>query len=345
VPWFPIIAEERDDAERALGIALPTRYCELLLDPRVSALLAHPSMGLLTPERRMPDFVTLTHEVRHTEPGFPADGVVATAPQGRYFRFWLPDPRDAGRLGDVRYTWDTVTHRSSRDSSDVQSVHVALQALHTAAPDAFTAVGYPPPTSDAPAASRVRVRASDESLRERLAHAPSPDQDDAWHTCGVLQVQGRYLTVADLGLVPDGTTQWALKVAPGPYAVTVRLRPSLCGEYTVVAAVRLLRQGCDAFEATHAAMIDVDLAAVVLHDRQAFFAQVPVRNREAVIDALLEVDERPCVVVLGHSAESLIVPSGDGDGSYPVYALTCGAECVGLEIAFPPPGDWHDGEA
>lgn len=88
--WFPIIGDELDRVERQLGIAL-------------------------SPGVTMQTFVEATTQFRRTLQGFPPDGVLATLPEGRYVRFWLPDTKAPGTLGELIYSWDTHRHREARD--------------------------------------------------------------------------------------------------------------------------------------------------------------------------------------------------------------------------------------
>jgi len=72
---------------------------------------------------------------------------------------------------------------------------------------------------------------------------------------------------------------------------------------------------------------------MALFDRQAFFRKVPVDDREAIAMDLLNLEVTPCVMMLGQTP-ILVLPTGDGDGTYPVLALRDGENPVGVEIQF-----------
>ena len=83
-----------------------------------------------------------------------------------------------------------------------------------------------------------------------------------------------------------------------------------------------------------AGTVETDRAAIVVFDRQQFFASVRYLDRDSFLEALTEVTDRPCKVKAGKHTHVAIVPSGEGDGSYPVYTLSVGDTLVGIEVRF-----------
>lgn len=338
MPWFPVIPEELAAAEARLGIALPRRYKELLADPRIARMLSHPVLGALSPDLTMPLFVEITEQFRRTVPGFPAAGVVATFPEGRYVRFWLPDPKQPGTLGETLYSLDTQLHRKSRDCTSERWVQSMIEVLHQAEPALLAEVGYPPPVIKPPA-PLLRTRRCDErllallALRSGEARAALADIPDPWLSCAPVAVSGRYLVPCDLGQLPQ-TSQWASKIEPGRYLAEVRLAMSARGDWPVFAALRVVREGCNVSEARQVASLDVDTAALALYDRQPFQRRFRIEERDGFIDELMALAERPCVALAGRSLETLVVPTGEGDGRYPIFELRSGAAVVGLQAEF-----------
>ncbi|MCC7054577.1 MAG: hypothetical protein IT355_15005 [Gemmatimonadaceae bacterium] len=339
MPWFPVIPAELAQAESALGIALPIQYRTALLAPGLRQMLQHPVLGAIDPTLHMHDFVRLTAEVRRDVPEFPADGVVATVPMGRYFRFWLPDPRNPSRLADVIYSWDTVAHRKVKDCTTDAWVRLSAQIVRESDPQFFVRSGAVVRERPAPEPA-VRFRAGDVALAALLAAQGAAAAVEVagaagrWLPCARMHVSGRHLVPRDLGQLPDGTGDPAVTVVPGEYDALVQVALSPAGDAVVVSALRLVRAGVTDLVAEPHSVLDVDLAAVAVFDRQAFFRRVPVEAQDAVADALCAPPSMPCVAVAGRSAEVLLVPAGAGDGSYPVLVLRREGAVVGLEVRF-----------
>ncbi|MBK8057094.1 MAG: hypothetical protein IPK33_04160 [Gemmatimonadetes bacterium] len=339
MPWFPIIAEEIAAAESTLGVAFPPRYKALLGDRRVQRILAHPVLGALQPDASMASFVALTEECRRNLPGFPVDGVVATDTKGRYLRFWLPDPKRAGVLGEMLYSWDTLEHKRTRDCTSEASITSMIGIVQGADPDFLAALDYAPPRAVA-TKPLIELRSCDAALMTLLgarggqATIATTAAADTWLPCAPFEVKGRYLTLCDLGELPERSSSWSLQVEPGRFRVEVQVRLSARGEWPVVAAVRVVREGSGALSARRVAAVDVDHASLAIHDRQTFLKRVPPDRREAFALELLEVRERPALVVTGGGAQLLVIPSGEGDGSYPVYELRSGDHIAGFEVRF-----------
>lgn len=341
MPWFPVVEEEVAAAEAALGTALPSQYKALLLDPRVRQILAHPSVGALSADATMHDFVAFTARCRATLPGFPADGVAATNTPGRFVRFWRPDPQRAGVLGEMLYAWDTERQRASKDCTSEASVRTMIAVVHGAAPDFLASVGYPaPPARKSP--PLFRARRGNASLSTVLAargdavEAMLASATDAWLPCDAFEVRGRFLVPCDLGELPEGSGHWALEVEPGRYRAEVHVTRSARSERVVIAAVRVVREERVAPDATKVATVDVDHAALAVYDRQTFLKRVGPEQRELFSMELLETTDLPVTLETARRAHflALVIPTGDGDGTFPVYELRDGADVVGLEIRF-----------
>lgn len=320
--WLPVIATELDAFEHALGVAVPKSYRDLLLDPRVQALLSHPRLGVLPPGTHMDAFVEATRFFRSQQPGFPPDGVLATMPgPGRYVRFWRPDPRHPGILGGQLFSWDTQDHRAIKDCSSLTWVHGALRLMEQHEPEAFARAGFPLP----------RGRTSAPILRVHPCDAfPTTLLPDAWIPLTHLDVQGQTLLVCDVGALPLKAVHHAIPVVPGRHAVLVRL--AKVGGHQRVAAVRVVREGARSFTARAVGAVDVDHAGLVILDLDMFQRRIPSRRRAEFLDDLLEVPLLPSLVVAGRDAHAFLTPSGRGDGSHPLFELRDTAGVVGLEV-------------
>jgi hypothetical protein len=341
MPWMPINSEELSAAEQQLGIGLPAGYKARLSDPRVVAMLSHPSIGTIWPGLTMQTFVDATLRLRRVAPGFPPDGVLATLPEGRYVRFWRPDPKNPRTLGEFVYSWDTWRHRQARDCTSDRWVQSMIEVLHQADPGFLGQIGYPAPLVT-PTPPMFKTRAGDAaltalwallSLHGEAAVAAVARQRGLWVPCARLAVRGRYLTPCDLGGLPQAA-DWALKVHPGVFEAEVQVRMSARGAWPVIGALRLLREDAEGRAGELVAQVDVDAAALAIYDRQPFQRRVRIEERDAFADAMLALPERPCVVMAGRTLEILVVPSGEGDGRYPVLELRDGSDTVGLQITF-----------
>ncbi len=324
MPWFPVLPHEVSVAEARLGVTLPARYKALLADPAVRARLSHPTLGAIVLDATMLEYVARTQEHRRTLPGFPPDGVVAMDGPGRYLRFWLPDPKRPGALGETLYSWDRVEQRRIKDASSTTVVKSMLGLLSGSTPE-------PPPFT---------LRACDGALTAMLASRGGEVEPvvaraaGRWIACATFEVRGRFLVACDLGQIPGRTSPWALRVNPGMYRAEVKLARSALGDWPVVAAVRVVQENAVTSEEAQVSTVDVDHAALALYDRQTFFSHVPMAQREHFGSALLEAAPLPALVAVGGATPVLVVRAGDGDGTYPVLALRCGAQTVGLEVRF-----------
>jgi hypothetical protein len=253
-------------------------------------------------------------------------------------RFWLPDPKRPGTLGETLYSWDTQLHRQSRDCTSERWVQSMIEVLHQTEPGVLAEVGYPPPVIKPPA-PRLRTRKCDErllallALRGDEARAALAGIPDPWLFCAPIAVSGRYLVACDLGQLPE-PPHWAFKVEPGSYGAMVRLAMSTRGDWPVIAALRVVRDGCGVGEARRVSSLDVDTAALAIYDRQPFQRRFRIEERDGFIDELMALAERPCVALAGRALETLVVPTGEGDGSYPMFELRSGAAVVGLQVEF-----------
>lgn len=348
MPWFPVIAAEVEDAERRLGIALPPSYKARLLDARIARLLSHPVAGTFRDGMTMLDFVALTEEMRAAHPDFPRDGVVANAvfdhvghvPQFNrgYWRFWLPDPNAEGVLGTTLYAWDAATGKRTKDTSSDRWIDSILEVVFASDSSLFSALGVAAPRRRA-RREKVTVRPGDAAVSEQLSRQHSPGEvaslDAArWWSCGTLEVRGEELSVCDLAEGAGDGSQ-VVRVAPGRYEVTVQLGASIAEGWLVVRAMRCVAHGATCDARVHAFDVPVDSAAIVVCDRQPLMRALRPGDREAAFEELESRAPRPSVAVLASGVEVLVMPSGDGDGSYRVCQLLQGGEPVGLEVDFP----------
>lgn len=340
MPWFPVHGDELNHAERQLGMALPPRYKTLLSDPRVVRLLSHDAAGALVAGLTMQDFVDATRRFRLSHAGFPAAGVLATLPAGRYVRFWLPDAGHASTLGEMLYSWDTQRQRQTRDCIGERWVQSMIEVVFQSDPSFFAEVGYPPPVRQPPP-PLFRTRRCDPALMDVLALRGGPAREAVqadpgrWWPCASLQIHGRHLVVCDLGQMPQPSDR-AIAVEPGRFEADVRLKMASRGEWPVAAALRLLRKGSEAPASRRLDFVDVDTAAVAVHDRQRWQRRFRLEERDGAVDELMELAARPVVAIAGRLLEVLVVPSGEGDGRYPLFELLQGQVVVGLQIDFEP---------
>ena len=338
---FPVRADQLAEAEAALGIALPGAWTQRLLDPRVQRVLAHPRVGALRASDSMARFVGLTMELRERQPQFPRDGVVCfCGVDGRgqflldrgYLRFWVPEKNATGRLDDMVHAWDPVKRRRNRDCPTAEF----LDGFIASAPDDVLAAEglarpeqppLPPLMQWQPlVAAQARLALRDDAARAAVV--------DEWIIEGTMNVSGTYLTPCDLGHDPSVPGLPAVKVMAGAYAIGLRYAMSARHDYATVAALRLARAGAVVSTRAPLCTLDVDLGAVSVFDRQAFQKQVTTGDRDGACDELRLPPALPCVAIVGRSAQSVHVPSGDGDGSYAVFALHDANGAVGLEIEF-----------
>ena len=115
MPWFPILPNGSPPLKSSWN-SPADRLPHIVGDPTYRARLAHPTVGAIALDTTMLDFVAHTAHRRATLPGFPASGVIAMEGAGRYIRFWLPDPKRPGILGETVYAWDTVEGKRTNSS-------------------------------------------------------------------------------------------------------------------------------------------------------------------------------------------------------------------------------------
>jgi hypothetical protein len=339
---FPVIAEQLADAEAALDVGLPDVWKDRLLDPRFRRVLSDPKVQYLRPGDSMQDFVALTRRLRELHPEFPRDGVVmfcGLEADGSfnlrfgYPRFCLPDQRDPTRLSDVLYSWCIERRRKTRDCSCDEWIDGALHLVDEAV---LTELGLEKPR-DPEARSLVQSSScSDEvhrllELRADAAASALAALADRWVRCAEMNVHGKFVALCDLGQIPDSSAR-AIALAPGVYALSLRFGLSRVGPWPIIAALRLSRGEPD--DRRCAFDLDIDGGAVALFDRQPLLRQVSSELREALSLDLEALQVTPSQLLVGKSAEGLLVPAGDGDGTYPVFRLFRGAEVVGLEVLF-----------
>lgn len=339
MPLFPVVADELEETELALGIALPPKYKALMLDPKIQKALSH--MGSISPGKRMMDFVALTEAVRASQPAFPREGVVAfcgTGPRGEftptggYPRLWLPDSKDPAKLGEMLYTWHPEKCKATKDCTGEKWIGYSVEFLRTDHPQEANRIGFTPLEPKAPEKLTTR-RVSVSVLRALAAKAAPPAGDSGWQLLDRLNVKGKYLSVVDAMIEP--TVDCAnIKVAPGAYDTFVRIGVSDRGLHPIVNALRVVGVDASPDGFGRELQVDVDGAEIAIIDRQRFFRQVEPDARSIFFMELSAINERPVVVLAGRDTEVLLVPSGDGDGCYPVRELLQDGRVIGLEVSF-----------
>lgn len=336
MPCLPVIEEDVAAFEEALNIRLPVAYKEKLADLGVRAIFSHPNVGMLDPYRSMAQFAGFTRDVRERYPDFPQDGVIISCSfnlEWGFDRFLIPDKSDCTSLGTVVYTWDKAKRKKIRDCSLSEWFDLFISC---APEELLLAHGIEKPVVDQKPLYRVlacpesfeRMRIQFER-NENKAVAPTE-----WIPFTTISVKGRYLVPCDLGQVPQGIDTPAIEVSPGQYRVDVRLARSRQGNESVIAAVRVVQDGAPALSLIKKFEVDVDLAAINIFDRQPFFKRVALDGRENFgSDLMMDDTMKPYVAVSGKT-EVLVIPSGHGDGTYPVYQLASDGVSFGMEIHF-----------
>lgn len=337
---LPVTMEEVDAYEQSVGVRLPGIYRNLMLDPKIRIVMS--SVGMLKPGFAMHDFAVVTERMRREQPGFPADGVIVFcggSPElgfnltWGYAKFLLPQKADPTTLDDVLYSWDLKKRRKARDCRVTELV----DSIISVAPSSLVnSLGLRQPE---PAERVQRVLEPVDSrllalldLRGQAARDAVRDQDERWMACARFEVLGNHLSPCDLGQTPerDGI---AVPVGPGTFEALVKVAMSRMGDWPVIATLRITRTGREPDERIAAGELAIDLGAVAIFDRQPFFKAVRHHDRESFGMDLMEITKRPCLVKVAKS-RVLILPTGDGDGTYPVYQLREKGGPVGLDIEF-----------
>jgi hypothetical protein len=347
--WFPVVAEDIAEVEIQLGIALPPIYQRVLLEQRAIGPLSRRDVGALDGAVSMQRFAQWTTILRDAHPEFPRDGVVAIGPSsnGEFrldwgnWRFWLPDKKNPGQLGDVFHNWNLKTRKKSVDCSTVDMLAIYFEVAHGKDSSLLRELGYVP-TPPPPAPPLVTSLPCDPALLACLDLRGSdlvavlPTIANTWLPCAQLTLTGNFLCPRDLGQEPTRDAHASVRVGPGVFDVTVRLCKSgiADSDRLVVQAARVLKQGALADASGVGFDVDVDLGAICLFDRQAFFKQVPVHDRDEALERTSDLGQKPGVIIAGKNAQALVVPSGDGDGVYQVVPLLEAGQSVGLEICF-----------
>lgn len=337
MPCLPIIEEEVADFEQSFQIQLPAYYKEKLADVGMRAIYLHRNVGMLDPNSTMAQFALFTKQLRARFPKFPQDGVVIDCSfdleQG-VDRFLLPDANDRTTLGNIVYAWDKENNRKIRDCSLSEwldlSINCAPEELLLEHGIEKKVIEQKP---------LFRVQGCPEPLKSMLG----PRGDEAGDACPIpvgwifyttINIKGRYLVPCDFGQVPETTGTPAIKVSPGQYRVEVRLAQSCRGDRLVIGAVRVVQDCAPVLTLVKKFDVDIDVAAVTIYDRQSFFKRVALDDRDDFcLDMMMDVAETPCVVITG-ATNILVIPSGHGDGTYPVYQLASDGVSYGMEIHF-----------
>lgn len=340
---LPINSDEVSAFEQRIGIQLPEYYKARLQDPKVRCLFE--KVQAIRADQSMMSFANLTEHLKNAHPEFPRDGVVlfcGTDEAGRfnldwgYLRFMLPEKKNPSRLSETVYTWDVTKRRKSRDCT----IQEWLDSTIDCAPDELVMeLGLT--KQNAFEQDDLEVEPCDPDLQAKLrlrgdaAFSMLTSLGTTWLPCAELAISGAYVSVTDLGQTPSPSS--GIKMLPGAYVATVQLSKSGLGDWPVISSFRLMQKGAaQPFVTQEAGVVDVDLAAVAVFDRQGFFKAVPASDREGFTMDLMEISEMPCLVVAGKRSPSpvLVLPSGDGDGTYQIHRLTVGTQNIGLEITF-----------
>ena len=338
MPDFPVIEDELEAAEAALGIRLPDVWKEKLLDPRIRRALQDKKVKALRPGDSMAKFVELTHRIRQEQPEFPRDAVVMSCGQdesgrcrldrGGFVRVCLPDKRDPTKLADYLHSWDLVRRRLIRDCSTQDWIDSEVGAASKELLDELGIVPRNPWGEPKPLATRACPSQLIDLLEGRTRFGAR-----AWIACGEFRVSGRFLTPCDLGQCPSSGHP-SVEVTPGVYECWLEVDRVDGRDWPIVITTRLILQGAGERSRVTAARVDVDLAAVAIFDRQTFFKAVRSWDRDSFGEQLMGLTSPPMFVAVNRNSELFVTPSGRGDGAYPVFALTDGTRPVGLEISF-----------
>jgi hypothetical protein len=333
---FPVEAEEIERVEAAIGVSLPRKYKQLLGDPKVQAALRHKKIGMLVEGKRMDDFVALTERMRATEPGFPKDGVLAfcsVAPTGEfqlafgYPRIWLPDPKAPTSLGETLYSWHLGKGRCTKDCSNKTWIDGVIDSLCQTAPEDAVSLGFQ--ALEPKKAESLRVRSVSQDVLAALSRSWDPSQSGVWTFAGQLELSGKFMSIVDAGEQPTARSA-CINVGPGIYDVWMSFRKSKLGDRPVIGGLKVVLNGEDADGLGRTLKVDVDWAAVAVYDRQAFFRATRSEEREFFCTDMAALEERPVLVKAGRKTEVLLVPTGDGDGTYEVKELREGVRVIGF---------------
>jgi hypothetical protein len=153
-----------------------------------------------------------------------------------------------------------------------------------------------------------------------------------WYDVATLAVETAGLDVTDL----PGISGIRIPVSNGIYCVEARLidfAGSLC-----LSRLRARAEGVDACLGEQRGVVPVDFGGITLSDFQALRHGLTVEEiyeLEKLSGNLMDVFCDICQLNFESKAVRFVVcKSGFGDGTYPVFALNCGNEIVGLEIEF-----------
>jgi hypothetical protein len=114
----------------------------------------------------------------------------------------------------------------------------------------------------------------------------------------------------------------------------VELREMQGSSFPAVSAMRVVLKDATVSGREKVSNLAVDLAAVAVFDRQTFFKAIRTYDRDSFGEQLMELTGHPLFVAASRNSEIFIAPSGAGDGTYAVYALTEGERPIGLEVSF-----------
>ncbi len=329
---FPVYANQIDEAEKHLGIKLPERYKELLCNEKVLKALTSKKCEFIDPTVSMLDFVEYSKIVKEMDPDFPKDAVVMFCPTKniRYkskwgcLRFWIPDKRNPSVLSNTIYSWDLERGKKHKDSSVDHWLSSPIAVYFGRDKALLKSLGLTLP-EDKSFIKDIKSLSLGELVEK--------SQGD-WLKLGPMSIKGKWLTPCDLGRTPISDTSPSLKVSPGQFDVYVRSTATLNDKSLTIQGVRLIPEACKVSSKVEIFSIDIDAGSVCIFDRQTFFRQVPLYEREGLGMELLELDSDISIIKVGSTSEVICCPSGKGDGNYKVYRVETVDNKVGIEIDF-----------
>ena len=337
---FPVYRDEIKVAEKKLGIALPPRYKELLLDKRVYDALISKDCKCIDKSVSMLDFAKLTDKVKELDRDFPRDAVVMFAPlkhierksEWGFLRFWLPDKNNPNILAETIYSWDSDKKKKYKDCSNDEWVTWPIEEYYGKDSYIFSELGIKQ-LDDKKLVVEVKELGSDLLVRGNQSRTTDTDSVK-WNNIGIYNLKGKYITPCDYGNVPESQATPSVKTAPGQYFVYVRVKSDK-KHPSYISQIRLINSPSNMnLKVKHEFSLDVDVGSVCIFDRQSLSKQVPMNLREELGMELMEIEPPIYWVKLGKTSEAIVCRAGKGDGTYSVSSLISQGTVVGMEINF-----------
>ena len=336
---FPVFRDEVEEVEKFLGIALPPRYKELLLHPKVYDVAISKECGYLKKEVSMMEFARLTKIVKRIDPDFPRNGVVMFAPiehveyksMWGYLRFWVPDKKKPECLSETIYSWDLDKKKKTKDCSNEDWFSWPLEDYYGKQSDIFSELDINPPDDEEKIV--VEVIELGAALFEQV-ESNVCESIAEWKKIGIYNLKGRYFTPCDYGCIPESQTTPSIRTSSGRYSAFIQTGFDQ-QHRRYISRFRLLDDLAEKdIKVRHEFSLDIDAGSVCVFDRQSFFKQVHVDLREELGMELFEIEASLYWAKVGKSSEVIVCPSGKGDGTYKVSSLLSEGRVVGMEIDF-----------